>query len=43
MLVNDDLQRTFADVLAILQAERLKRFRVEPGVSAFVTGLLSEP
>lgn len=42
VLVNDDLQRTFNDVLAILQAERLKRFRVEPGISAFVTGLLAE-
>ena len=43
VLVNDDLQRTFTDVLAILQAERLKRFRVEPGVASFVTALLAEP
>ena len=42
VLVNDDLQRTFTDVLAILAAERLKRARAEAGVSAFVAGLLNE-
>lgn len=42
VLVNDDLQRTFTDVIAILSAERLKRFRLEAGVSAFVSGLLAE-
>lgn len=42
VLVNDDLQRTFVDVLNILAAERLKRSRAEPGVSAFVAGLLAE-
>lgn len=42
VLVNDDLQQTFTDVIAILSAERLKRFRLVAGVTAFVTGLLSE-
>lgn len=42
VLVNDDLQRTFTDVLNILAAERLKRSRAEPGVSAFVATLLDE-
>ena len=42
VLVNDDLQRTFGDVLNILAAERLKRSRAETGVSDFVAGLLNE-
>ena len=42
VLVNDDLQRTFTDVIAILSAERLKRFRGEAGVAAFVETLLRE-
>lgn len=42
VLINDDLQRTFNDVLSILAAERLRRVRVEAGVSAFVAGLLAE-
>ena len=42
VLVNDDLQRTFGDVISILTAERLKRFRGEAGVAAFVGRLLSE-
>jgi guanylate kinase len=41
VLVNDDLDRTFADVTAILRAERLRRERAT-GVDAFVDGLLSE-
>ena len=42
VLVNDDLQRTFGDVLNILAAERLKRSRAEAGVADFVAGLLNE-
>lgn len=42
VLVNDDLQQTFGDVLDILSAERLRRARVENGVSAFVAGLMAE-
>lgn len=42
VLVNDDLQRTFNDVLAILQAERLRRRRIEVGIAAFVERLLAE-
>jgi guanylate kinase len=42
VLVNDDLQRTFGDILAILAAERLRRIRQESGVSAFVDHLLGE-
>ncbi len=42
VLVNDDLQQTFTDVLHILSAERLKRFRLEGGVSSLVAGLLAE-
>jgi guanylate kinase len=41
VLVNDDLDRTFADVTAILRAERLRRERAT-GLGAFVDGLLSE-
>jgi guanylate kinase len=42
VLVNNDLQQTFTDVLNILAAERLKRVRVEAGVADFVAGLLAE-
>lgn len=42
VLVNDDLQKTFRDVLAILTAERLRRVRQEAGVDTFVQRLLSE-
>lgn len=42
VLVNDDLQKTFNDVIAILSAERLRRSRQEAGVGAFVDGLLRE-
>jgi guanylate kinase len=41
VVVNDDLDRAFADVRAILAAERLKRER-QTGLSAFVRGLQSE-
>lgn len=42
VLVNDDLQNTFGDVLSILAAERLKRARSEAAVAAFVDQLSSE-
>lgn len=42
VLVNDDLQRTLADVVAILSAERLRRLRTEPAVAGFVAGLIAE-
>jgi guanylate kinase len=41
VLVNDDLQRTFARLRAILVAERLRRDR-QTGLSTFVKGLLGE-
>jgi guanylate kinase len=42
VLVNDDLQRTFEDLKAILAAERLRRDR-QLGLDAFVDGLLGSP
>lgn len=42
VLINDDLQTTFADVLSILAAERLKRCRTEASVSSFVERLAEE-
>lgn len=42
VLVNDDLQRAFDDLLAILRAERRRRPRCLPGIEAFVARLLSE-
>jgi len=42
VLVNDDLQRTLGDVVAILSAERLRRLRTEPAVAGFVEGLVAE-
>lgn len=41
VLVNDDLQRTFARLRAILAAERLRRER-QTGLSSFVDSLLSD-
>ena len=38
VVVNADIERAFADVRAILAAERLKRER-QPGLSAFVREL----
>jgi guanylate kinase len=38
VVINRDLEQTFADVAAILAAERLKRER-QPGLSDFVRGL----
>lgn len=40
VIVNDDLERAYGDVRAILRAERLKRDR-RPDVEALVTGLLA--
>ena len=40
VIVNDDLQRAYDDVLAIVAAERLKVARVEKGVEAFVDALI---
>jgi len=42
VLVNDDLQRTYEELIQILRAERLKRARRQPGVEAFVAKLLAE-
>jgi guanylate kinase len=42
VLVNDDIQKTFGDLLAIVTAERLRRPRVQPAISALVKRLLSE-
>jgi guanylate kinase len=42
VLVNEDLQRCYREVLAILKAERLRRRRAEPGVAAFVDRLMAE-
>jgi guanylate kinase len=42
VLVNDDLQKTFEDLLAILRAERNKRPRRAEGIEAFVARLLKE-
>jgi guanylate kinase len=42
VVVNSDLDRAFAEVRAILTAERLKRAR-QPGLSDFVTKMRAEP
>ena len=41
VLVNDDFERTYEDLKAIVRAERLKRDR-RPGMSAFVRKLMDE-
>ncbi|MCC5978593.1 MAG: guanylate kinase [Salinarimonas sp.] len=41
VLVNDDLQRTFGELRAILDSERLRRER-HPALAGFVENLLSE-
>jgi guanylate kinase len=43
VLVNDDIQATYDDLLAILRAERRKRPRRSENIEAFVAKLLSEP
>lgn len=42
VLVNDNLDKTYDELRAILAAERLKRER-QTGLGAFVDGLLAEP
>jgi guanylate kinase len=42
VLVNDDIQKTFDDLLAIVRAERLRQPRVAASVGDFVAGLLRE-
>jgi guanylate kinase len=42
VLINDDLQKTFEDLVAILTAERRKASRQQPGIEAFVERLLGE-
>jgi guanylate kinase len=42
VLINDDLQKTFEDLVAILTAERRRASRQQPGIEAFVEKLLSE-
>lgn len=42
VLINDDIQKTFDDLLAIVRAERLRRPRVSKGVEDFVAALLAE-
>jgi guanylate kinase len=40
VVVNDDLQRAYQLIVAIISAERLRQRRVEQGVERFVAGLL---
>ena len=42
IVVNDDLQGAFADLQAILRAERKKRARIADGVGGFVKDLLAD-
>jgi guanylate kinase len=42
VLVNDDLQTTFADIRAILAAEHRRTARAREGIAAFVERLLDE-
>ncbi len=42
VIVNDDLQRAFSDVVAIVAAERLRARRVETGVEQLVEKLMRE-
>ena len=41
VIVNDDLQRAYRDVVAIVTAERLRAARVEAGIEALVGKLMS--
>ena len=41
VVVNDDLQRAYHDVVAILTAERTRGVRVAEGIEGFVEGLLA--
>jgi guanylate kinase len=40
VIVNDDLQRAYRDVVAIVTAERLRSTRVEGGIQALVAKLM---
>ena len=40
VLINDDVQESFAEICAVLAAERLKASRAAAGVERFVAGLL---
>ena len=42
VIINDDLQRSFDDLIAILRAERQRRPRQERGLEKFVAQLLSK-
>jgi guanylate kinase len=42
VIINDDLQHSFDDLIAILRAERQRRPRQERGLEKFVAQLLSE-
>ena len=42
VIVNDDLQRGYRDVVAIVTAERLRVSRVEKGIERFVAGLMRD-
>jgi guanylate kinase len=42
VLINDDLQRTFGDLRAIIVAERCRSARAREGLAAFVEKLLTE-
>lgn len=42
IVVNDDLDAAFADLRAILRAERRRRERIADGVAALVDGLLAD-
>ena len=41
VVINDDLDRAFTEVVAIVTSERLRRDR-RPGLFDFVSGLLDE-
>jgi len=43
VLINDDLQRTFEELTAIVTSERLRSPRLKEGLGAFVETLLNEP
>ena len=42
VIVNDDLQRGYRDVVAIVTAERLRGARAESGIERLVAGLMRE-
>jgi guanylate kinase len=42
VLINDDIQRTYEDLLAIVSAERLRAPRQKQGIEAFIEKLMKE-